>query len=437
MGSSHPAVSPFSVEHVTIAPISFDVEPARSCIHCGMCLEACPTYLLTRLETESPRGRIHLMEELAAGNVEATPALRTHLDRCLACRACEAVCPSGVGYGALIENARTAIAAHDAPARPLPERLLRRTILSLLGDPARLEAASGVLALYERTRLRPLLHRLGIVSRLPRGLRRLEAMYPPLTRPRYRAPAAPVHATTRAALLLGCVMRVAYGDVHTATARVLTRLGVEVVDAPEQVCCGALHAHSGERRDAMALARRNIEAFERAGVDVVVVDAAGCGAHMKGYGELLADDAQWRERAAEFSGRVRDVTEFLAALGDGRALGSLDMTVTYQEPCHLAHAQRIRTAPRALLSRVAGLELREMKESDVCCGSAGSYNLVQPALADALLERKLDSIVATGAEAVVSANPGCMLQVSSGLVRRGLAIPVLHVVEVLDRAMAS
>lgn len=422
---------------MTIASLAFDIEPARSCIHCGMCLEACPTYLLTRLETESPRGRIHLMEELAAGNTEATPALRTHLDRCLACRACEAVCPSGVGYGALIENARTAIAAHDAPLRPLPRRLLRRALLSLLGDPARLEAVSGVLALYERSGLRSLLHRTGLASHLPGALRRMEAMYPPLTRPRYRAPAAPEHPTMRAAILMGCVMRVAYGDVHTATARVLARLGVEVVEAPAQVCCGALHAHSGERGDAIALAKRNIEAFEAAAVDVIVVDAAGCGAHMKGYGHLLADDARWRDRAADLSGRVRDVTELLATLDDGRTLGRLEMTVTYQEPCHLAHAQRIRTAPRALLSRIDGLELREMRESDVCCGSAGSYNLVQPAFADALLERKLDNIVATGAAAIVSANPGCMLQVSSGLARRGLELPVLHVIEVLDRAMAS
>ena len=402
-----------------------------------MCLEACPTYLLTRLETESPRGRIQLMEELAAGAVEATTALRTHLDRCLACRACEAVCPSGVGYGALIENARSAIAERDATTRPLVPRILRYVLLSLLADPARLEAASGALALYERSGLRSFVHRTGLAARLPRGLRRIEAMYPPLTRPRYRAPTAPAHATTRAAILLGCVMRVAYGDVHSATARVLTRLGVEVVDAPEQVCCGALHAHAGERRDAIALAKRNIAAFEDAGVDVVVVDAAGCGAHMKGYGHLLADDPEWHGRAEAFSARVRDVTEFVAALGDGRALGRLEMTVTYQEPCHLAHAQRIRTAPRALLSRVEGLELREMKESDVCCGSAGSYNLVQPAFADALLERKLDNIAATGADAIVSANPGCMLQVSSGLTRRGREIPVLHVVEVLDRAMAS
>lgn len=401
-----------------------------------MCLEACPTYLITRLETESPRGRIQLMEALATGDADATPALRTHLDRCLACQACEAVCPSGVRYGALIENARTALEDRDEPQRSLPSRLLRRALLGLLGDPARLEVAAGALAVYERTGLRRLLHRTGVLGRLPGGLRRLESIYPPLSRPRYRRPAAVERPVARAALLLGCVMRVAYGDVHTATARVLTRLGVDVVEAPAQACCGALHAHAGAREDARELARRNIAAFERANVDVIVVDAAGCGAHMKGYDHLLADDPRWSARAAAFASRVRDVTEYLATLGGTSELGALPLTVTYQEPCHLAHAQRIRTAPRALLARVRDLELREMRESDVCCGSAGSYNLTQPALADALLERKLDAIVETGAAAVVSANPGCMLQVSAGLARRGRDVEVLHVVEVLDRAMA-
>lgn len=401
-----------------------------------MCLEACPTYLITRLETESPRGRIQLIEALATGDAGATDTLRTHLDRCLACQACEAVCPSGVRYGALIENARAALEDHDAGERSLPAGLVRRALLGVLGDPARLEVAAGALAVYERTGLRGLLHRTGLIARLPRGLRRLESMYPPLARPRYRRPARVERPIARAAILLGCVMRVAYGDVHTATARVLARLGVEVVDVPEQACCGALHAHAGAREDARELARRNIAAFEHANVDVIVVDAAGCGAHMKGYDHLLADDPRWSARAAAFAARVRDVTEYLATLGGTAELGALPMTVTYQEPCHLAHAQRIRTAPRALLARVRGLDLREMRESDVCCGSAGSYNLTQPALADALLERKLDAIAETGAAAVVSANPGCMLQVSAGLARRGRDIPVLHVVEVLDRAMA-
>ena len=421
---------------MSTAPISFDVEPARGCIHCGMCLESCPTYLLTRLETESPRGRIHLMQQLAAGRLEATDTLRLHLDRCLACRACEAVCPSGVGYGALIENARAALEEHHAVPRSAPASWARRLMLGLLADPARLEGVAGLLSLYERTGLRRLLRSSGLRARLPSTLRRLEGLYPPLTRPRYRAPGTPATPIARVALLLGCVMRVAYGDVHTATARVLTRLGVAVVDVPGQLCCGALHAHAGEREDARRLARRNIAAFEAAEIDAIVVDAAGCGAHLKAYGHLLNDDPAWSERAAVFAAKVRDVTEYLASLGGTGPLGRLSLRVTYQEPCHLAHAQRIRAEPRALLRRVEGLELIEMAESDVCCGSAGSYNLQQPELADALLGRKIDAILATGANAVVSANPGCMLQVSSGLADRGQPTEVLHIVEVLDRAMS-
>ena len=420
-----------------LAPLSFDVEPARGCIHCGVCLESCPTYLITRLETESPRGRIHLMEQVAAGRVAPTDTLRGHLDRCLACRACEAVCPSGVGYGALIENARAAFEeAHVVPRSRLAA-LLRRALLALVADPARLERVAGIASLYERTGLRRLLRVTGLRARLPKSLRRMESLYPPLTRPRYRAPAQPANATARVALLLGCVMRVAYGDVHTAAARVLSRLGVEVVDVPGQICCGALHAHAGARPDAVALAKRNIEAFERAKVDAIVVDAAGCGAHLKGYGHLLASDPAWVARAEAFAAKVRDVTEYLAERDGNTPLGRLAMRVTYQSPCHLAHAQRITQEPRALLRRVEGLELIEMAEAEVCCGSAGSYNLQQPELADQLLARKIDAIVATGADAVVSANPGCMLQVRSGLEERGQDhLPVLHLVEVLDRAMS-
>jgi glycolate oxidase iron-sulfur subunit len=421
---------------VTLAPLTFDTEPGRGCIHCGMCLESCPTYLVTRLETESPRGRIHLMEQLSAGRVAPTDTLLSHLDRCLACRACEAVCPSGVGYGALIENARAALEAAHAVPRSAPASWVRRLALGVLADPARLERVAGLLSLYERTGMRGLLRRSGLRARLPRALRRLEGLYPPFGRPRYRPQPAPAAPVARVALLLGCVMRVAYGDVHTAAARVLTRLGVEVVEVPGQLCCGALHAHAGARPDAIALAKQNIAVFEATKLDAIVVDAAGCGAHLKGYGHLLADDPEWHERAEAFVRRVRDVTEYLAAVGGTMPLGRLALRVTYQAPCHLAHAQRINEQPRALLRRVEGLELIEMAESDVCCGSAGSYNLQQPELADALLTRKLDAIAATGADAVVSANPGCMLQVQSGLEERGRRTAVLHVVEVLDRAMS-
>ena len=412
-----------------------EVEPGlRQCIHCGMCLEACPTYQLTRLETESPRGRIHLMINMLEGG-PISDTTRVHLDRCLACRACEVVCPSGVPYGHLIEAARTVIAEDDRPRRGRLSSRLRRLALDVLADPRSLARAAAVLGLYERLGLRRLARATGAIALLPRGLRRLESLYPPFGRPRYRAPATPPAPRARVALLLGCVMRVAYGDVHTAAGRILARQGIALIDAPAQTCCGALHAHAGEREDARALARRNIAAFEDAAVDAIVVDAAGCGAQLKGYGALLADDEEWAARAAIFAAKVRDVSEYLVEVA-GERLGRLDLRVTYQEPCHLAHAQGIRRQPRELLSRVHGLELLEMADSDVCCGSAGSYNITQPDYADRLLARKVDAILATGAKAVVSANPGCMLQIESGLRARGSKLPVLHIAEVLDRAMS-
>jgi glycolate oxidase iron-sulfur subunit len=397
-----------------------------------MCLQACPTYLLTGLETESPRGRIHLMDALAKGRIEPTENVTVHLDRCLACRACEAVCPSGVPYGRLIELVRGELDAR-VPRSRVRDLLLR----GVVARPRVLDLVAFVASLYERLAIRRLLHASGLIRRLPPRLRRLEAMYPPLTRPRYRPPAAPPAPTHRVALVLGCVMRVAYGDVHTAAARVLTRLGAEVVDAPEQVCCGALHAHAGDREAARDLARRNIAAFERANVDVVVVDAAGCGAHMKHWGELLADDREWSARAAALATKVRDVSEHLATLDLPERLGRLPMRATYQDACHLAHAQGVRAQPRSLLRRIEGFELVEMPAADVCCGSAGAYNVTQPAYADALRAAKVETILSTRADAVISANPGCMLQIASGLEARGSELPVLHVVEVLDRAMGS
>jgi len=399
----------------------------QQCIHCGMCLEACPTYRITGLETESPRGRIHLMQAIFEGRIEPVPETRVHLDRCLACRACEAVCPSGVQYGRLIETTRADLAARDGPS------VVRDGLLWLVSRRRALTIVASLLRIPERLGLRALV-RGPLRAIVPKRLRRLESLAPSLTRPGYRSPARPAIPTSRVALLLGCVMRVAYGDVHSATARLIERTGAEVVAAPGETCCGALHAHAGAREEARRLARRNIEAFERARVDHIVVDAAGCGAHLKEYGELLEGDPGWHTRAAAIAAKVRDVTEYLAqTLGDA-PLGSLAMRVTYQDPCHLAHAQRIRTEPRALLAKVGGLELSEMPGADICCGSAGYYNLVQPEYADRLLEDKVRNIVALAPDAVVTANPGCMLQLEAGLRAAGSNVPVLHVVELLDRA---
>ena len=416
--------------------LSLSSDDLQQCIHCGMCLEACPTYQLTGLETESPRGRIHLMGALAAGRIEMTEGVQQHFDRCLGCGACEAVCPSGVAYGSLLELTRASIVAQER-AGGRRSRLRDLLLRSVLARPRVLDVLGRVGSLYEKTGLRAVLRMTGALRLLPPRLRRLEALYPPLGRPRYRAPNAPAAPVARIALLLGCVMRVAYGDVHTAAARVLTRLGVEVVDVPGQACCGALHAHAGDRDGARDMARRTIAAFERADIAAIVVDSAGCGAHMKHYGGLLADDPEWRDRAAVIASKVRDVTEYLATLELPATLGRLAMRATYQDPCHLAHAQGIHQQPRSLLRRIEGLELVEMASADVCCGSAGSYNVTQPEYADRLQASKVETALATRPDAVITANPGCMLQISSGLAARGSRVPVLHVVEVLDRAMSA
>ena len=414
------------------ASAPFDMaDGLQQCIRCGMCLEACPTYGITGLETESPRGRIHLMQALFDGRIEPHPETRVHIDRCLGCRACEAVCPSGVRYGALLEHTRADLARRD---RPSP---LRAFLLWLVSRPRALGVAATVASVPERLGLRALVRRHPFNRIVPKGLLRLESLAPSLTRPRYRSPGRPAAPTSRAALLLGCVMRVAYGDVHSATARLLARSGVDVIAVPDQVCCGALHTHAGAQDQARSLARENIAAFERAGVDTVVLDAAGCGAHMKEYAELLADDTGWRDRARAFAAKVRDVTEVLDEMGDDGPSGELRMRVTYQDPCHLAHAQRIHREPRALLAKVRGLELVEMRGADVCCGSAGYYNLAQPEYADRLLADKVAAILETRVDAVVTANPGCMLQVEAGLRAAGSSIPVLHIVELLDRAAGA
>jgi glycolate oxidase iron-sulfur subunit len=404
----------------------FDTTGLERCIHCGLCLEACPTYKITQLETESPRGRLHLMGAIADARIDirSSDATLLHLDRCLACRACEAVCPSGVPYGRLIEETRAGIvqARGVSPAGQL--------LLWSVSRPWVLRALGAILRISERTGLRRLVRRF-----LSPRLRRIDALAPPVGRPSYQRVAVESPRSS-VALLLGCVMRASYGDVHTATARVLAHLGAEVIDTPGQTCCGALHAHAGDKAEAVRLAKLNIAAFERA--DVILVNAAGCGAHLKSYAHLLEDRPNWAERAAALASRVRDVSEYMQTIVGDETLGELEMRITYQDPCHLAHAQGIRAEPRALLARVRGLELVEMAGADVCCGSAGYYNLAQPEYADRLLEPKIDAILATRPDAVVTGNPGCMLQLAAGLRSRGRAdIPVLHVVEVLDRALSA
>jgi glycolate oxidase iron-sulfur subunit len=415
-----------------------NVEGVDRCVHCGLCLAYCPTFSELGTEMDSPRGRIFLVKSLAEGRIQLTDSAAAHLDLCLGCRACETVCPSGVPYGQLIEAARAEI-ERQRPGPPL-RRLFRWMNFSLLlAHPRMLRLAAAGLRAYQVSGLRTLLRASGLLGLLPASLRHWEPLLPELPSAADRAPlpeVTPARGARRArvGLLTGCIQQVAFGPHNRATARVLARNGAEVVAPRAQACCGALHAHAGEHATALDLARRTIEVFERAEVEVVIVNTSGCGAHMKAYGLLLAGDPAWRDRAARFAARVRDLSEFLAEQPLRGPLAPVTRTVTYHDPCHVAHGQKIRTQPRALLAQVPGLRVVELKEADWCCGSAGTYNLTQPEMATRLQERKIAHVQATGADAVVTANPGCIIQIAQGLAAKGSPVQVLHIVEILDQA---
>jgi glycolate oxidase iron-sulfur subunit len=416
---------------------SFDT--IRSCVHCGLCLSHCPTYRMTGRERSSPRGRIWLMKSVSEGKLDLLdPVFEEEMSLCLNCRACEAVCPSGVKYGEILEASRAQIEA-NRPASPRADLLRRLAFDVVFSDMRRFRAMSASLRLYQRSGLRSLIQRSCVLRLLK--LDRIEQMMPVLSERFVVANGTTVPAQGewrgRVALFAGCIMSTAYADVHRATARVLARNGFDVSFIAKQQCCGALHVHAGHPDGGRRLARENIEAFDNPYVDAIIVNAAGCGAALKEYGYLLKDDPAYAERAAAFSEKVKDGIEFLADQGLSAQPGPLPMTVTYQEPCHLAHAQRITKQPRTLLTAIPELNLIEMPESSLCCGSAGIYNLVQPDMASALLDRKLDNALSTGAEAIVSANPGCMLQLSAGLRARGDERPVVQLIDLLDRAYES
>ena len=414
------------------------VEGVNSCVHCGLCLAYCPTFSILGTEMDSPRGRIFLIKSLAEGRIALGDATVAHLDLRLGCRACETVCPSGVPYGQLIEAARAEI-ERQRPGGPL-RRLFRWVNFSLLlANPRMLRLAASGLRFYQVSGLQRLARASGLLRLLPGPLGAWEPLLPTLPPAADRAPLpaviaaeAPQRATV--AMLSGCIQQMAFGPQNRATARVLSRNGVEVRVPPEQGCCGALHAHAGEHATALTLARRAIETFEAAGAEHVVVNTSGCGAHMKAYGTLLADDPAWRERAARFSARVRDVSEYLAQAPLRGPLQPVRRRVTYHDPCHVAHGQKIRKEPRALLAQIPELQVVELREADWCCGSAGTYNLTQPEMATRLQQRKIANIRATGAQAVITANPGCIIQIAQGLEAQSVPIEVLHIVDLLDQA---
>jgi glycolate oxidase iron-sulfur subunit len=418
-------------------PDAPDPEKYSVCVHCGFCLEVCPTYQQLADENHSPRGRVYLIKAAAEGELPLDDAVIDPVFTCLDCRACETVCPSGVQVGALIEEARGQV-HYAQPKRGAAGALERLFLRGIFPHPRRLRRVAKLMRFYQRSGLRTIARRSGALRLLPRHLREMEAVLPDVAAagareslPRLLPPRGTRKGT--AALFTGCVMDVFFADVNEATARVLTRNGLEVRVPKEQICCGALHVHAGDREQARAMARHNIDVFLASGADYVVINAAGCGSALKEYPELFRDDPVYRERAKQFAAKVRDISEVLVEAGFEPPQAPVPRTVTYHDACHLCHAQKVRYQPRQLLKSIPGLNLVEMPDSDRCCGSAGIYNLTHPQMAGELLERKMDD-VPQGVDAIVMGNPGCMLQIMVGVHRRRAGIEVLHTVELLDEA---
>ena len=424
MTSPSRSVAPCAIPGTPLADASAGID---ACVHCGFCLQACPTYLTLEDENDSPRGRIVLMHALVEGSLPVDdPDVRTHIDRCLGCRACETACPSGVPYGHLLEATRATLTAKQ------PNAPIARVILFGFARPALLSLAMLGGRIARATRLSSLLARLP--GRLGFAMAMLESTRTPLKRTAYRPGGDGSRGT--ATLLTGCVMEGLFTETNRASERTLAANDYAVVHTAGQRCCGALHAHAGDLETARRLARHNVAAFERSGADYVVTNAAGCGAMMKEYDHLLAHDPAWRHRAADVAAKVRDVSELLAEAGP-RAGGALDVSVTYDAPCHLLHAQRVATPPLRVLGAVPGLALVPLDGSEHCCGSAGIYNLVEPEVSDTVLAPKLARIAETRASLVATGNPGCLMQIGAGLHRAGGGVRVVHPVDLLDASYAA
>jgi glycolate oxidase iron-sulfur subunit len=410
-------------------------ERISDCVHCGFCLPTCPTYALWGEEMDSPRGRIYLMKLGKEGAVPLDDTYVQHFDACLGCMACVTACPSGVKYDELIEAVRPQLERNYR--RSLADRLFREMIFQLFPYPTRLRAAAVVGALYQRAGGPSLLERSGLRKRLPARLRAVEELMPParLRGLTQRLPEfIPAEGTSRrrVAMLEGCVQRVFFRDVNEATARVLAGEGCDVIVPRAQRCCGALSEHAGREPEALLRARRLIDVFERVDVDAIVVNVAGCGSTMKEYGRLLRDNPRYAERAAAFSAKVRDISELLADLEPVAPRHPIEARVAYHDACHLAHGQRIRLQPRAVLRTIPGLEVTDIPEAEICCGSAGIYNMVQPDAGAELGRRKIANVMSVAPDAVATANPGCLLQL-----RRYLPgpVPMFHPIQLVDASI--
>ncbi|HEX4348082.1 MAG TPA: heterodisulfide reductase-related iron-sulfur binding cluster [Vicinamibacterales bacterium] len=405
------------------------------CVHCGFCLPTCPSYLLLGQEMDSPRGRIYMMKAGVEGRLPMTAAVVDHFDTCLGCMACETACPSGVRYAPLVEETRAAIEHHHR--RSASDTIFRNLLFQVLPYPARLRLLAGPLALAHAIKRVP-----ALLAVLPPRLQNLLALAPGAARPGVIPERTHAQGATRkrVGLVTGCVQQVFFGDVNEATARTLAAEGCDVLAPRSQGCCGALALHAGQDNDARTFAKHLIAAFEDAtaveGLDAVVINAAGCGSTMKQYGELLKDDPLWAERATVFASKVRDVTELLASLEPRAPRHPLEMRVAYHDACHLAHAQGIRKEPRTLLSQIPGVSIVPIGESEICCGSAGIFNLVQPEMAAELGKRKVANLVEANADIVATSNPGCILQISAAARASGQSVPpVVHIIQLVDASI--
>lgn len=424
-------------------PVGSDINYDRflDCVHCGLCTSACPTYLQTGNENDSPRGRIYLMRAVTDGRLELDATVERHLDLCLDCRSCETACPSGVQYGRLIEPFRVGIQKRDAAAgNDITRSWFHRWILyGLFPYAGRMRFALWPARIMQRLGLDRVIEAMGLPKLLPKKLRRMYEQLPRLTPAGQRFPEVlPAHGERRArvGLFTGCVADAMFGQTNWATARVLQFNGCEVVVPRQQVCCGAIHYHSGAAEPAMQLATANANAFDTDDLDAVIINVAGCGSMLKDYGhiagELQPQNEASRQQLGQFASKVRDVSEFLAELGPRKPAGEVRLKATYHDACHLVHAQKVRQQPRDLLAMIPGLELLPLPESEICCGAAGSYNLTEPEMSDELAERKLNHILATNADAVITGNAGCSLQIQAAIRKGNHRIQVIHPMDILD-----
>ena len=410
------------------------------CVHCGLCLNSCPTYRELGIEMDSPRGRIYQMNQVSLGLAEIGPSYIEHMELCLACRGCESACPSGVQYGKLIEAARAEI--EEKVPRPWSVELVRNIVFRhLLPSRTNLRLAAAGLWVYQKTGLQKLVRATGLLGMFGQ-LGKLEQLSPDAEFPTFFSEYGKTFPAEggqryRVAMLGGCMANVSFARLHEATVRVLQKNGCEVVVPSDQTCCGALHAHAGRRDDARGLARQNIAALLKGNFDAIITNTSGCGSMLKEYHDLFEHDPAMSGPAQKFSHLVKDINEFLASIELNQQLGPINKTITYQDSCHLAHGQKIKAPPRKLLRLIPGLTLKEMALSDVCCGSAGIYNVVQNEMSMAVLAKKMENVNRSGADVIVTANPGCIIQLRAGASMHGTGQPVKHVVEMLDESYAS